>query len=121
MEKVLKGRGIDTCEQREQHAADEEGDKVTITDLEQRDPLAESKHFGLTSPLLRWQRSPYRRRWRLTCTVSILLLLVVLLSVSRVSPSAMIESFRRATHHKHIPLTQVRVFLSFLSGMASLV
>src|SRR5207249_2826971 len=92
-----------------------------ITDLEQRDPLAESKHFGLTSPLLRWQRSPYRRRWRLTCTVSILLLLVVLLSVSRVSPSAMIESFRRATHHKHIPLTQVRVFLSFLSGMASLV
>ncbi len=96
MEKVLKGRGMDTCEQREQHAADEEGDKVTITDLEQRDPLGESKHFGLTSPLLRWQRSPYRRRWRLTCTVSILLLLLVLLSVSRVSPSAMIESFRRA-------------------------
>ena len=53
MEKVLKGRGIDTCEQREQHAADEEGDKVTITDLEQRDPLGESKHFRLTSPLLR--------------------------------------------------------------------
>ena len=96
MEKVLKGRGIDTCEQREQHTADAEGDKVTITDLEQRDPLGESKHFGLTSPLLRWQRSPYRRRWRLTCTVSILLLLLVLLSVSTVSPSAMIESFRRA-------------------------
>ena len=87
---------MDNSKQREQQTADTEGDKVTITDLEQRDPLGESKHFGLTSPLLRWQRSPYRRRWRLTCTVSFLLLLVVLLSVSPVSPSSMIESFRRA-------------------------
>jgi hypothetical protein len=96
MEQVLKGRGMDTCEQRVQHTADVEGDKVTITDLEQPDPLGESRHSWLTTPLLRWQRAPHRRRWRLTCTVSFLLLLVVLLSVSRVSPAAMIESFRRA-------------------------
>ncbi len=96
MEQVLKGRGIDTCEQREQHTADEEGEKVTIIDLEQRDPPGESKHSWLTSPLLRWQRSPHRRHWRLTCTVSFLLLLLVLLSLSRLSPASMIESFRRA-------------------------
>ena len=83
---------MDNSKQREQQTADTEDDKVTITDLEQLDPLGESKHFGLTSPLLRWQRSPYRRRGRLTCTVSFLLLLVVLLSVSTVSPSSMIES-----------------------------
>ena len=53
MEKVLKGRGIDTSEQRVQNTADEEVNKVTITDLEQHDPLGESKHFRLTSPLLR--------------------------------------------------------------------
>ncbi len=96
MEQVLKGRGIDTCEQREQHTADVEGEKVIIIDLEHLDPLAESKHSWLTSPLLRWQRAPHRRHWRLTCTASFLLLLLVLLSVSRLSPASMIESFRRA-------------------------
>jgi WD40 repeat protein len=96
MEHVLKGRGIDTCEQREQHTADVEGEKVTIIDLEQRDPPGESKHSWLTSHLLRWQRAPHRRRWRLTGTVSFLLLLLVLLSVSNLSPASLIESFRRA-------------------------
>ena len=62
MEHVLKRRGIDTSEDQ---TADVEGDKVTITDLDQRDPLGESKHFQLTSPLLRWQRSPHRWRWQI--------------------------------------------------------
>ena len=108
MEHVLKGRGIDTPEQSVQHTADEEGDKVTITDLEHLDPLGESKDSWLTSPLLRWQRSPYRRRWRLTGTVSFLLLLLPSWRAS--------EGF---THHQPIPLPQVQLFLSFLSGMAS--
>jgi WD40 repeat protein len=95
MEHVLKGRGIDTPEQSVQHTADEEGDKITITDLEHLDPLGESKDSWLTSPLLRWQRAPHRRRWRLTGTVSFLLLLLVLLCVSSLSPASIMESFRR--------------------------
>ena len=95
MEHILKGRGIDTPEQSVQHTADEEGDKVTITDLEHLDPLGESKDSWLTSPLLRWQRSPYRRRWRLTGTVSFLLLLLVLVCVSSLSPASIMESLRR--------------------------
>src|SRR5947209_8303427 len=95
MEHVLKGRGIDTPEQSVQHTADAEGDKITITDLEHLDPLGESKDSWLTSPLLRWQRSPHRRRWRLTGTVSFLLLLLVLVCVSSLSPASIMESFRR--------------------------
>jgi hypothetical protein len=95
METALQERDMHDAEDSEQKRAAED-EAVKILDLEQYDAVAESKRLRLTSALLRWQRSPQRRRWRLTCTVSFLLLLVVLLSVSKVSPSAIRESFRSA-------------------------
>ena len=95
METALQQTARSETEDREQERAAEE-EEVKIIDLEHHDPLGESKRLRLTAALLRWQRSQQRRRWRLICTVSFLLLLVVLLSVSHLSPSTISESFRRA-------------------------
>ncbi len=95
MERALQERDMSDTEDSEQRRAAED-EEVKIIDLEQYDAVADSKHLWLTSALLRWQRSQYRRRWRLICTVSFLLLLVVLLSVSHLSPTSIRESFRRA-------------------------
>jgi len=84
----------DTEDSEQRRAAEDE--EVQIIDLEQDDPLAESKRFQLTSALLRWQGSLQRRSWCLLCTAISLLLLVVLLIVSNASPSAIIEHFRSA-------------------------
>ena len=95
METALEQTARSETQDREQKRAAED-EEVKIIDLEQYDPLGKSKRFRLTSALLRWQRSPQRRYGRLFCTVSLLLLLVVLLSVSYLSPSAIRESFRKA-------------------------
>ena len=95
METALEQTSRSETEDREQERAAEE-EEVNIIDLQQYDPLGKSKRLRLTSALLRWQRSQHRRRWRLICTASLLLLLVVLLSVSHLSPSTISESFRRA-------------------------
>jgi WD40 repeat protein len=95
METALQETDMSDTEDSEQKRA-AENEEVKIIDLEQYDAVAESKHLRLTSALLRWQRSQHRRRWRLMCTVSLLLLLVVLLSVSHLSPTSIGESFRRA-------------------------
>src|SRR5947209_222353 len=95
METALQQTSRSETQDREQERAAEE-EEVKIIDLEEHDPLGESKRLRLTSALLRWQRAPHRRSWRLICTVSLLLLLVVLLSVSHLSPSTISESFRRA-------------------------
>jgi WD40 repeat protein len=84
----------ETQDREQERAAEDE--EVKIIDLEPDVPLGESKSVRLTSALLRWQRSPQRRSWRLLGTVSFLLLLVVLLSVSHLSPSAIIQSYRSA-------------------------
>ena len=95
METALQEICMSDAEDSEQKRAAED-EEVKIIDLEQYDAVAESKRLLLTSALLRWQRSQHRRRWRLICTVSFRLLLVVLLSVSHLSPSTIGESFRRA-------------------------
>jgi hypothetical protein len=95
MDTALQQPARSETEDREQERAAEE-EEVKIIDLEEHDPLAESKRLRLTSAGLRWQRSPQRRSWRWICTVSLLLLLLVLLSVSHLSASVISESFRRA-------------------------
>src|SRR5947207_2589552 len=95
MKTALEQTSGSKTEDREQERAAEE-EEVKIIDLEHHDPLGESKPLRLTSALLRWQRSPHRRYGRWIGTGSLLLLLVVLLSVSHLSPSTISESFRRA-------------------------
>jgi hypothetical protein len=92
---ALQERDMSETQDREQQRAAED-DEVKIIDLEHDIPLGESKYVRLTLALLRWQRSPQRRSWRLLSTVSFLLLLVVLLCVSHLSPFAIIQSYRSA-------------------------
>jgi hypothetical protein len=102
MEMALQERDMSDAEDSEQKRAAED-EAVTIIDLEQHNLVAESKRFWLTCALLRWQRFPQRRSWRLMCTVSFLLLLVVLLSVNQLSPTSIAESFRRAYAPQALP------------------
>lgn len=95
MERTLQETEMSDAEDSEQKRVAEDKE-VKIIDLEQHDPMAERKHLQLTAAVLGWQRSPQRRHWRVMCTMSLLLLLVVLLSISNVFPSVIIESFKRA-------------------------
>lgn len=92
METAFWDRASSDGEDSEQRRAAED-EAVTLIDLEQQNPVTESKHMQLTSALLRWQHFPHGCSWRLFCAVSSLLLLVVLLSVSNLS--ALLESLRR--------------------------
>jgi hypothetical protein len=92
---ALQERDMSETQDREQQRAAED-DEVKIIDLEHDIPLGESKYVRLPSALLRWQRPPQRRSWRLLSTVSFLLLLGVLLCVSHLSPSTIIQSYGSA-------------------------
>jgi WD40 repeat protein len=103
MEMNLQERRMDNSEQREQQKASEEGDEVEITDLEQYDTRRDSQCFWLAPLLLRWQRAPSRRYWRVMCRVSLVLLLTVLFSLSNVFSSTLSERFRGTFFSRSLP------------------
>lgn len=51
-----------------------EDDQVTITDLDQADPAGRSTCSWLAASILKWQRLPQRRHWRLAWLLVVLLM-----------------------------------------------
>jgi hypothetical protein len=73
-----------------------EDDQVTITDLDQEDLAGRSMCFWLASTVLKWQRFPQRRYWRLAWLPSFLLGLVVVLLMSQGFSSVLVKSLTTA-------------------------
>ncbi len=90
---------MDSLEHAEQETA-EEDDEVEFTGLDPLGDAGSQKSSWLASIVLDWQRSPhrlrYRRRWRLTSTLSLLLLLVILFALNRGPSSFIVNGFTTA-------------------------
>ena len=70
--------------------------EVEIIDLEQVDIEGTGKSPWLAETLLNWQRPSYRRYWRWTGTICILILLTIIFSLSNGLSSPVVESLRSA-------------------------
>ncbi len=73
-----------------------EDNQVTLTDLDQEDLAGRSTYFWLASTVLKWQRFPQRRYWRLAWLPSFLLGLVVVLLMSQGFSSLLVKSLTTA-------------------------
>src|SRR5438034_532600 len=86
----------------------EEDCEVEIIDLDPPDDTGGSTSSWLASALLQWQRSPngqrYRRYWRLTCALCIVLFIVTLFSLIHMSSLFIEHSFKTALYpSSHAP------------------
>jgi hypothetical protein len=91
--KNLRNNGLETTE---------EDCEIEIIDLDPSDITGSSTSSWLASKMLQWQHSPnkryYRRYWRLTCALCILLSMVMLFSLIRMPFSLIIYSFKTALY-----------------------